>query len=218
MKRKLNPKQTIEDILTVSEKLFVERGFEKTSTLDIMNVSGISKGTIFHHFKSKEDILIAVLKKHIDIAVESMQKCIADMKSYTAKEKIEYLLETDFNDPNKTTLSKMAISATSPNIIIADLKMSLNKIAPILTDLILEGVNDGSIQTEYPEECSQLFVMFFSIWCDPVAFECDYTCLKRRLKFIQHTLKLLGVDVVSDKYMSECVCFIETLMTNDIKS
>ena len=61
MPRKKNPKQTLENIVSIATELFVEKGCEKTSMQDIVNALGMSKGAIFHHFKSKEDILNAVI-------------------------------------------------------------------------------------------------------------------------------------------------------------
>ncbi|HWI49607.1 MAG TPA: helix-turn-helix domain-containing protein, partial [Rummeliibacillus sp.] len=61
MARNKYPKQTLEQILFVSTKLFEEKGYEKTSIQDIIDGLGMSKGAIYHHFKSKEDILNAVM-------------------------------------------------------------------------------------------------------------------------------------------------------------
>ncbi|MFR7442576.1 MAG: TetR/AcrR family transcriptional regulator [Sellimonas intestinalis] len=45
----------------VASRLFLEKGYEHTSIQDIINnLGGLSKGAIYHHFKSKEEILIAV--------------------------------------------------------------------------------------------------------------------------------------------------------------
>lgn len=63
MARKNNPKQAIENIITISAKLFAEKGYDKTSMQDIVDALGMSKGGIFHHFKSKEDIFNAVMER-----------------------------------------------------------------------------------------------------------------------------------------------------------
>ena len=56
MSRNKYPEVTVEKILDVSQRLFYEKGYEKTSIQDIVNeLGGLSKGAIYHHFKSKED-------------------------------------------------------------------------------------------------------------------------------------------------------------------
>ncbi len=64
MSRNKYPEETVNLIIDVSLKLFLEKGYENTSVQDIINgLGGLSKGAIYHHFKSKEDILAAVSDK-----------------------------------------------------------------------------------------------------------------------------------------------------------
>ena len=65
MARNKYPEETVNKILDVSMRLFLEKGFENTSMQDIVDgLGGLSKGAIYHHFKSKEDILGAVSYTH----------------------------------------------------------------------------------------------------------------------------------------------------------
>jgi len=58
------PEETVNLILETAMKLFAEKGYEHTSIQDIINnLGGLSKGAIYHHFRSKEDILDAVTTK-----------------------------------------------------------------------------------------------------------------------------------------------------------
>ena len=60
MARNKHPEQTVQKILDVSLKLFGEKGYEKTTIQDIVDALGMSKGAIYHHFKSKDDIIEAL--------------------------------------------------------------------------------------------------------------------------------------------------------------
>ena len=51
------------EILDVAERLFCSKGFDNTSTNDILNEIGIARGTLYYHFKSKEDILDAMIER-----------------------------------------------------------------------------------------------------------------------------------------------------------
>lgn len=60
MARNKHPEETVEKILAVSAKLFMEKGYEHTTLQDIIdNLGGLTKGAIYHHFKGKEEILLA---------------------------------------------------------------------------------------------------------------------------------------------------------------
>lgn len=52
---------TRDHIVETADRLFYERGFESTSFADIAGAVGISRGNFYHHFKSKDDILEAVI-------------------------------------------------------------------------------------------------------------------------------------------------------------
>lgn len=51
-------------ILEVAEKLFLEKGYDDTSISDIVKELGMTKGVIYHHFKSKQNIFETVLEAY----------------------------------------------------------------------------------------------------------------------------------------------------------
>ncbi|GBF38813.1 TetR/AcrR family transcriptional regulator [Leptospira johnsonii] len=53
---------TRDQIIEVADKLFYEKGFESTSFADIAEIIKISRGNFYHHFKSKDEILDAVIE------------------------------------------------------------------------------------------------------------------------------------------------------------
>lgn len=57
---------TRETILSRAEALFTERGIGDTSIADIAAAAGISKGTLFYHFRSKDDLVLAIAFAHIE--------------------------------------------------------------------------------------------------------------------------------------------------------
>ncbi len=56
---------TREKIVTKADRLFYERGFDATSFADVAEVVGISRGNFYYHFKTKDDILDAVIERRI---------------------------------------------------------------------------------------------------------------------------------------------------------
>lgn len=57
----MEEKTTKERIVSVADELFYQQGFEKTSFADIAEVVKLSRGNFYHHFKTKDDILDAVI-------------------------------------------------------------------------------------------------------------------------------------------------------------
>lgn len=59
-----------EQILEVATNLFSEKGFENTALSEVCKVAHVSKGLIFHHFKSKNDLLREIFKRTTDVIIE----------------------------------------------------------------------------------------------------------------------------------------------------
>ena len=61
MARNKYPEITEARILDAAERLFLEKGYENTTIQDIVDALGdLTKGAVYHHFKSKEEIVDAV--------------------------------------------------------------------------------------------------------------------------------------------------------------
>lgn len=64
MSRNKYPEKTVNLILDVSQRLFIEKGYDNTTIQDIIDeLGGLTKGAIYHHFSSKQDILDAVIER-----------------------------------------------------------------------------------------------------------------------------------------------------------
>src|SRR5579863_7181554 len=73
-------------ILKVALQLFLQKGYKNVSYQDIVKKSGLSKGAIYHYFKSKEDLLVCVfkflLKTTSQPAIEGLENQVKDSESF----------------------------------------------------------------------------------------------------------------------------------------
>src|SRR4051794_22990939 len=75
--RRNNETNRREELLRVSAKLFRERGFDGTSIRDISSAAGMHSGSPFYHFKTKQDILVAVLEQGLAEGLRRLQDAAA---------------------------------------------------------------------------------------------------------------------------------------------
>jgi AcrR family transcriptional regulator len=61
--RRNNESNRREELLRVSARLFRQKGFDGTSIRDISSAAGMQSGSPFYHFKTKQDILVAVMEE-----------------------------------------------------------------------------------------------------------------------------------------------------------
>lgn len=66
-----------QEILAAARDVFAEHGFEKASIDDITERVGIGKGTVYLHFSSKEDILLALMQQTVETLVDTCRTALA---------------------------------------------------------------------------------------------------------------------------------------------
>ncbi len=99
MARNKHPEETVNLILDVATRLFMEKGYEHTSIQDIIdNLGGLSKGAIYHHFKSKEDILVAVTDRMTEESNRVLES-IRDRTDLTGREKLKTIFKESILRP-----------------------------------------------------------------------------------------------------------------------
>ncbi len=52
-----------EELIDCAQRLFLSRGYEKTTINDVIAATDLSKGAFYHHFRSKEDLLEAITER-----------------------------------------------------------------------------------------------------------------------------------------------------------
>ncbi len=60
------------DILRTAARLFQERGYEATSMQDVASALNVSKGALYHHFQSKDEILFDIMNHGLDVFDEEV--------------------------------------------------------------------------------------------------------------------------------------------------
>ncbi|MBU2513336.1 TetR/AcrR family transcriptional regulator [bacterium] len=88
--------QTRHNIITKALQLFSVKGYYNTSINDILEATGLTKGGLYGHFKSKEDIWYAVYDEAVFIWKELVFKNMRENKDPIKR--IEKLIENDMRD------------------------------------------------------------------------------------------------------------------------
>ena len=62
-------------IVDAADRLFYSRGYNQTSFSDISDETGIPRGNFYYYFKTKEDILNAVVKSRVEVFSNLLKQC-----------------------------------------------------------------------------------------------------------------------------------------------
>ena len=157
----------LETILDAAYKVFVKFGYQKTSVEDIAKEAMINKGTIYYHFKTKEDIFIAVFSK-ID---ESIRAAI--IKKIKKADSFEEKLKVFFTEPFKQfeTYHQLTINVWNDDLPVFmeklhDFKLSTIEIMKkLLLEILNEGRDSGVLREniiKQTEEITEIIFRFFN--------------------------------------------------------
>lgn len=201
MARNKHPEETVNLILETATRLFMEKGYEHTSIQDIINnLGGLSKGAIYHHFKSKEDILVAVTDKMTEESNRMLEK-IRDCTGLTGKEKLRTIFRESINRADMDDLFTVAPDlSNNPRLLFSTFRDTVDNVAPdYILPIIEQGISDGSIQTDYPAELAELIILAANIWTNPMIFNNTMEEYYRKLMVFRQMMEGFGLDIVDDE-------------------
>ncbi|MEC0210966.1 TetR/AcrR family transcriptional regulator [Paenibacillus ehimensis] len=201
MARNKYPEETINQILTVALNLFIQKGYEQTSIQDIINeLGGLTKGAIYHHFKSKEEIMQAVID-HLFKGVDEMLSGIRDDKELNGLEKLRKISRVSLNNPAQNEVATAAPKLLrNPKLLAAQIEHIIEKAVPVYIQPIIEqGMRDGSIRTDYPRELSEVLVILTNLWLNPAVIEATPEIMLRKVRFFDELLKGMGLDMFDEQ-------------------
>ena len=212
MARNKHPERTVEMILNTAQRLFVERGYEKTSMQNIMDETGLSKGAIYHHFKSKDEIFNVVAERIGEENVSRFEEIRRD-GTLTGKEKLEKLFQSSLLHPNQEKMLKMVpYLVDNPRILAAEVKEILEHAAPeIILPLLKEGNADGSLAVEDPEMTAEVLMVLVDLWVNPAMRPSAPEEIRRRYRILERLMKELGLDIF-DEELTEEICRLAEMM------
>lgn len=152
--------------------------------------AGIGKGSIYYYFNSKDEIIDAVIERSYSSAIQAYFAVTAGCG--TTLEKVQMLFRTmvckEFQDSQKNVILSLHVQ----DGMLLHCKMmitAIQTVSPILEQLLLEGVEDGSLYTETPQESAEMIVAMLTFLLNQSFFPTDLESTYRKLKLYARVLE-----------------------------
>lgn len=198
MARNKYPEVTVERILDVSQRLFLEKGYENTTIQDIVDeLGGLTKGAVYHHFKSKEEIMDAVGDRMF--FSNNPFEAVRGRTDLNGLQKLQEAVRLNQSDEERVRLTAQSIPiAKSPRLLQEMIISNRKVLTPYFLELIEEGNRDGSMHTNYPREIAELLPLLTSLWLLPSVYPASREQMKRKFLFLGEMLEKMGVPLMDD--------------------
>ena len=201
MSRNKYPEITVEKILEVSQRLFLEKWYDNTKIQDIADELGMTKGAIYHHFKSKEEIM--------DVLGDTMFvnnnpfEIVKKRNDLNGLEKMKYVINLNQSNEQMIELTNQALPLLeNPQILAKMFESNYQYLLPYWLELIEEGQKDGSIKTNQPKELAELLILT-DLWMVPSLFPGNVNDIKNRYKFVTIMLGKMGLPLYDEEMLEK---------------
>lgn len=200
-----NNENTKVKILEVAGQLFLTKGYDETRISDIINgLDGLTKGAIYHYFDSKEDIFNEVVSEIGNKNLIIFDK-IKNDETLNATEKLSKLIDVSFYNENMNTITDMSPSLLDNPKLLSSFISEIKEITipNYILPIIKSGVTDGSINTNYPEELSELIAILLNIWLNPLIFNDDKQSIVNKMKLMNSLLEKFDIKLFTDELIEK---------------
>ena len=150
-------------ILAAATRLFSRNGFKETSMAELTKITGAAGGTIFHHFKNKEDLFLSILKDVQETVTRAFEEQTREQAHNKGMERVEHAvvsylqLAATFEDQflliHRHYPYQMA--ETNPRCR-SYLESVYNCLLDIFENCIAAGIKDGTIQASSPRNTAMV--------------------------------------------------------------
>lgn len=177
------PEERRREIVSASQKLFLEQDYENTTMQDVMTKLKIAKGTVYHYFKSKDELLEAVVDKmvteYLATVVKALNECQGD-----ALKKMRVLITAGRIALDQTDTIDKLHRPGNAGMHVRLLAVTLTKLAPLYASVISQGCDEGLFKTECPLECAEFLIAGIQFITDIGCYSWHEQDLQRRARAI----------------------------------
>lgn len=202
MARNKYPEETVKLILDVATRLFTEKGYDATSLQDIINDTKLSKGAIYHHFASKEEIFEAIFNRIGEENTTALAK-VRDDNSLNGFEKLQKIFKAAlFNSNQSLMLTVTPCLLDNPRFLAMQVRQLYQIVAPkFIQPILQQGIDDGTIKIENPCEVSEAIMILSNVWLNPLVSATDENGMRMRCTTFNKLLRGVGIDLLLDDEM-----------------
>lgn len=199
-----DPEDRRNEILDTAEQLFFTKGYSKTTVNDMLQAIGIAKGTFYYYFKSKEEVMDAVVMRFIETGVVVAKKIAMD-KDLTVHEKLlQIIMAQKPNTPSKSQMIEEFHEPDNAQIHQKSLAETIVQLTPVLTEVIEQGIEEKLFYTPYPRESIEFLLISSHFLFDEGIFKWTPEEIMQKIQaFIYIMETTLGADKGSFSYVSQ---------------
>ena len=132
-------------------------------------------------------------------------KKVCESKNMNGFQKLQEVFRLSIFNPAQNDVLVVAIDMIkNPQLLVIYLRDTVQTESTEMVRRILEeGIEDGSIKTEYPKELAEVLMLLGGIWLNPMVYHCDSSEIVKKVRFYKHMLEALGLNIIEDSWIDQ---------------
>jgi AcrR family transcriptional regulator len=155
-----------QEFLDAAQELFYSHGYEQTSVNMILEKVGVSKGTFYHYFESKADLLSALTDRISMRNLEYLQPIVDDHQLTSLEKLNQYFNRSQSLKTTNREILKvwLRVMYKDENVLLRHKVQAraMELVAPQLSKIITQGVQERVFDVEHPLQVAQMILMLAS--------------------------------------------------------
>ena len=157
-----------EELLDLALRLFLDAGYERTSVERVTTEAGLAKGTFYHYFASKQDLLEQLVERFTDGLFEEIETALAEVEGGSAIDRFRALTAAS----TRAKLGRKDVTLALSRSLFSDGNQALRshlvdgwieRTRPFIGDIIEQGCAEGVFDVPDPQAMTEVWL---SIWYD----------------------------------------------------
>lgn len=152
--------------MATAAKLFEAKGYHETSVDDIAKAAGLTKGGLYYHISSKEDLLFLIQEDLLSTIIAGMKKALAGKK--TATEKLRTLICT-YLDQQGANREKIAILFYEEKVQMPEdkaerIRQKRRGYISFIREIVQDGIKSGEFRQDLDSQIAAYGILGMCFW------------------------------------------------------
>ena len=146
------------EILDAAGRLFSTKGYDKCTVNDILDAVGIAKGTFYYYFKSKEEVLDAIIDRVTEIVVARAEEAASNPELSPVMKMLNTILSMRVESEVDNDLMEELHKPQNALMHQKSLSLMVTRVTPVLAKVVDEGIRQGIFKSDFPTQYMQIFL------------------------------------------------------------
>jgi AcrR family transcriptional regulator len=153
-----DPEERRQELIDAAERLFMEKGYEATAVSDIVQDVGVAQGTFYYYFRSKEEILEAIIEKDM-AALEDDVRVITEDPHLDPAAKINAIVNSIIGISSSRKEIMDYLHKESNAVMHEKMERHLiERLVPLMAEVVSQGVAEGRFDVQHPTEAVEFLL------------------------------------------------------------